>query len=32
MLMAFFGIEEAVKVIEDCEDRYIKEIEPKLVN
>jgi len=28
----FFGIEEAVKVIKDCEERYIKEIDPKLVN
>ena len=28
----FFGIEEAVKVIKDCEDRYKKEIDPKLVN
>ena len=28
----FFGIEEAVKVIKDCEERYKKEIDPKLVN
>ena len=28
----FFGIEEAVKVIQDCEERYKKEIDPKLVN
>ena len=28
----FLGIEEAVKVIKDCEDRYEKEIDPKLVN
>jgi len=28
----FFGIEEAVKVIKDCEERYNKEIDPKLVN
>ncbi len=28
----FFGIEEAVKIIEDCESRYQKDIEPKLVD
>ena len=28
----FFGIEEAVKVIQDCEERYKKEIDPKLVD
>tara|TARA_B100000965_G_scaffold6600_1_gene5195 strand:- start:2430 stop:3017 length:588 start_codon:yes stop_codon:yes gene_type:complete len=28
----FYGIEEAVKVIQDCESRYQKEIEPKLVD
>jgi len=28
----FLGIEEAVKVIKDCEDRYKKEIDHKLVN
>ena len=28
----FYGIEEAVKVIEDCELRYQKDIEPKLVD
>ena len=28
----FFGNEEAVKVIKDCEERYKKEIDPKLVN
>jgi len=28
----FGGIEEAVEVIKDCEDRYKKEIDPKLVN
>jgi len=28
----FFGTEEAVKVIKDCEERYKKEIDPKLVN
>jgi len=28
----FFGMEEAVKVIKDCEERYKKEIDPKLVN
>ena len=28
----FFGIEEAVRVIKDCEDRYKKEIDPKLVD
>ena len=28
----FFGKEEAVKVIKDCEERYSKEIDPKLVN
>jgi len=28
----FVGIEEAVKVIKDCEERYKKEIDPKLVN
>ncbi len=28
----FYGIEEAVKVIQDCEYRYQKEIEPKLVD
>ena len=28
----FFGIEEAIKVIKDCEERYKKEIDPKLVN
>ena len=28
----FYGIEEAVKVIKDCESRYQKEIEPKLVD
>ena len=28
----FYGIEEAVKVIQDCEFRYKKEIEPKLVD
>ena len=28
----FFGIDEAVKVIKECEDRYKKEIDPKLVN
>ena len=28
----FFGIAEAVEVIKDCEDRYKKEIDPKLVN
>ena len=27
-----YGIEEAVKVIQDCESRYQKEIEPKLVD
>ena len=30
--MVFLGIEEAVKVIKDCEERYKKEIDPKLVN
>ena len=28
----FFGIADAIKTIEECEDRYKKEIEPKLVN
>ena len=28
----FYGIEEAAKVIEECESRYQKEIEPKLVD
>ncbi len=28
----FFDNEEAVKVIQDCEDRYKKEIDPKLVD
>jgi len=28
----FLGIEEAVEVIKDCEERYKKEIDPKLVN
>ena len=28
----FYGIEEAVKVIQDCESRYQKVIEPKLVD
>ena len=28
----FFGIADAIKTIEQCEDRYKKEIEPKLVN
>ncbi len=28
----FFGLEDAIKTIEECEDRYKKEIEPKLVN
>ena len=28
----FFGIQEAVKVIENCEDRYKKEIDPKLID
>ena len=28
----FYGIDEAVKVIQDCENRYKKEIDPKLVN
>ncbi len=28
----FYGIEEAVKVIKECEDRYIKEIDPKLID
>ena len=28
----FYGIEEATKVIEECEFRYQKEIEPKLVD
>jgi len=28
----FLGIEEAIKVIKDCEERYKKEIDPKLVN
>ena len=28
----FYGIEEAVKVIQDCESRYQNEIEPILVN
>jgi len=28
----FFGIEEAIKVIKDCEERYKKEIDPKLVD
>ena len=28
----FFGIADAIKTIEQCKDRYKKEIEPKLVN
>ena len=28
----FFGLVDAIKTIEECEDRYKKEIEPKLVN
>ena len=28
----FLGIEDAVKVIEDCEVRYLNEIEPKLID
>ena len=28
----FYGIDEAVKVIQDCENRYKKEIDPKLVD
>ena len=28
----FYGIKEAVKVIQDCESRYKKEIDPKLVD
>ena len=28
----FFGINEAIKVIEECEERYKKEIDPKLIN
>ena len=28
----FFGIADAIKTIEECEDRYKKEIEPKLVS
>ena len=28
----FYGISEAVKVIQDCENRYKKEIDPKLVD
>ena len=28
----FFGIEDAIKTIEDCEKRYKNEIEPKLVD
>ena len=28
----FYGISEAVKVIRDCEERYKKEIDPKLVD
>ena len=28
----FLGIEEAIKVIEDCEDRYKKDIEPNLID
>ena len=28
----FYGIEEAIKVIQDCESRYQNEIEPKLVD
>jgi len=28
----FFGIEEAIKVIQDCEARYKKEIDPRLVD
>ena len=28
----FFGLADAIKTIEECEDRYKKEIEPKLVN
>jgi len=32
MLNGFFGIEEAIEIIKDCEDRYTEEIDPKLVN
>ena len=28
----FYEIDEAIKVIQDCESRYKKEIEPKLVD
>ena len=28
----FFGIQEAIKIIEECEDRYMKEIDPKLID
>ena len=28
----FFGIKDAIKTIDECENRYIKEIEPKLVD
>ena len=28
----FLGIKEAIKVIEDCEDRYKKDIEPNLID
>ena len=28
----FFGIKDAIRTIEECEERYKKEIEPKLVN
>jgi inorganic pyrophosphatase len=28
----FFGVEEAVRIIKECEARYLQQIEPKLVN